>query len=552
MRRRLSEEHPQRDVPARLRPERAKLGTFAPKSQSASGAFAGFFLTITMGLKSLLAKPFAALEHRRMQRWFRDPHTAQDRVFEQLLRKSRQTAFGREHGLEAVRTPEAFNQAVPLRDYEGLKPWIERIKAGESDVLWPGKPAYFAKTSGTTSGSKYIPLTKDSIPNHIGTARLALTSYIHQTGRSAFAEGKMIFLQGSPELTETGGIPTGRLSGLVYHHVPAYLLRNRKPSYATNCIEDWEAKVDAICRETAGEDMTLISGIPPWVIMYFERLLEQTGKADIRSLFPNFSLFIHGGVNYQPYAARMRELIGDDVDTLETYPASEGFIAFQDRLDAEGLLLNADSGIWFQFIPMDRYHEDPPPRLDVHEVELGVQYALVINNNAGLWGYLLGDTVRFTSLDPMRLVVSGRTAHYISAFGEHVIVEEVEGAMQALREATGVGVREFTVAPYMGGKEGDLPRHEWYVEFAEGVPEAEALEAMALRLDEAMRQRNSYYDDLVRGAILAPLRLLPLRHEGFKDYQRAAGKLGGQNKVARVANHRQIADALQPFLHQAH
>lgn len=502
-----------------------------------------------MGLKSLLAKPFAALEQRRMQRWFRDPYSAQDRVFRELMDKGRDTAFGREHGLDQVRDTTAFNQAVPLRDYEALKPWIERVKQGEADVLWPGKPAYFAKTSGTTSGSKYIPLTKDSIPNHIGTARLALTSYIHSTGKSAFAEGKMIFLQGSPELGETGGIPTGRLSGLVYHHVPGYLLRNRMPSYATNCIEDWEAKVDAICRETMGEDMTLISGIPPWVIMYFERLLELSGKPNVRALFPNFSLFVHGGVNFQPYAARMRALIGDDVDTLETYPASEGFIAFQDRLDAEGLLLNAESGIWFQFIPMDRFHEPDPPRLDLRGVELGQHYAVVINNNAGLWGYLLGDTVRFTSLDPVRMVVSGRTAHYISAFGEHVIVEEVEGAMEALKAATGVSVVEFTVAPYMGSGEADPPRHEWYVEFAGGAPQAERLVELAARLDGEMRQRNSYYEDLVGGAILAPLRILPLRESGFMDYQRAAGKLGGQNKVARLANHRSIADALQPYLH---
>jgi hypothetical protein len=496
-----------------------------------------------MALVSFLARPFAAWEAARMARWKNDPLSAQGRVFQHLLAGARKTHFGREHRLDQVNSPAEFRQAVPLRDYEQLRPWIERIKAGERDVLWPGKPAYFAKTSGTTSGTKYIPLTADSMPNHIGTARLALSQYIHSTGRTAFVGGKMIFLQGSPVLQDTGGIPTGRLSGLVYHHVPAYLLRNRMPSYATNCIEDWEQKVEAICRETLPERMTLISGIPPWVIMYFEKLLELSGASTVRQVFPDFSLFIHGGVNYRPYAARIAELIGDRVDTLETYPASEGFIAFQDRLDAEGLLLNAESGLWFEFVPADRYQEPDAPRLSLAEVEVGVNYALIINNNAGLWGYRIGDTIRFVSLDPCRIVVTGRTAHFISAFGEHVIAEEVEGAMDEVRQQFGLEVVEFSVAPRMGDGQ-RMPCHEWYVEFGR---QPDDLEAVSAALDRAMRQRNTYYDDLIRGSILAPLQILPLKPEGFRDYQRAVGKLGGQNKVARLANHREIADALQAY-----
>ncbi|MBI1191982.1 MAG: hypothetical protein GC205_02240 [Bacteroidetes bacterium] len=497
-----------------------------------------------MSLKSYLARPFAAWEAAQIRRWSSDPVGSQRKVLGQLLRKGGQTHFGREHRLDQVRDAAGFRQAIPLRDYEQLKPWIERVKSGESDVLWPGKPAYFAKTSGTTSGTKYIPLTPDSIPNHIGTARAALTSYIHSTGKTAFVDGKMIFLQGSPVLTQTGGIPTGRLSGLVYHHVPAYLLRNRMPTYETNCIEDWEEKIEAICRETSRERMTLISGIPPWVIMYFERLLALNKVDTIRDLFPDFSLFVHGGVNFQPYAARLQELIGGHVDTLETYPASEGFMAFQDNLEADGLLLNVASGIWFEFIPMDRYHEPDPPRLSVEEVEIGVQYALIVNNNAGLWGYRLGDTIRFTSLHPARIVVTGRTAHFLSAFGEHVIAEEVEGAMQSLREQLGVEVVEFTVAPRMGDGQA-MPRHEWFVEFSKR-PDS-MVDATAL-LDRAMQARNTYYKDLVTGSILAPLALFPIRPGGFRDYQRSVGKLGGQNKVARLANNRTIADALQPYL----
>ncbi len=499
-----------------------------------------------MALKSLLAKPFAALDAARIRRWSARPFASQRAVFEQLLKGVRQTSFGREHRLDQVSEPVGFRQAIPLRDYEQLKPWIERIKSGESDVLWPGKPAYFAKTSGTTSGTKYIPLTADSIPNHIGTARGLLSSYIHSSGRSAFVNGKMIFLQGSPVLSQTGGIATGRLSGLVYHHVPGYLLRNRMPSYETNCIEDWERKIDAICRETLKERMTLISGIPPWLIMYFERLLELGKASTIKELFPDLSLLIHGGVNFRPYSNRLNELIGGQVDVLETYPASEGFIAFQDRLDAEGLLLNLASGIWFEFIPMDRYNEPDPPRLGIEDVQMGVQYALIINNNAGLWGYRLGDTIRFTSLEPYRIVVSGRTAHFISAFGEHVIAEEVEGAMEAMRQACGLDVVEFTVAPRMGDGQ-RMPRHEWFVEF-KTQPDQETLKEAGDLLDKALRERNSYYDDLVKGRILDTLAIYPVREGGFRDYQRSAGKLGGQNKVARLANHRDIADALLPFL----
>lgn len=499
-------------------------------------------------IKSLLAKPFAAWEARRIRRWSRDPRAAQRRVLEALLRGGRNTAFGREHGLADVDNAAGLRQAVPLRDYESLRPWIDRVKSGESDVLWPGRPAYFAKTSGTTSGAKYIPISRESIPNHIVTARMTLTSYIHHAGRSAFADGKMIFLQGSPVLGDTGGIPTGRLSGLVYHHVPAYLLRNRMPSYETNCIEDWEAKVEAICRETAAERMTLISGIPPWVVMYFEQLLEMTGRSTVREVFPDFDLFVHGGVNYRPYAARIDELTGASpgrpLHALETYPTSEGFLAFQDRLDANGLLLNVESGIFFEFVPLDRYGETDPPRLTLEQVEAGPRYAVILHTNAGLWGYRLGDTVRFTSLEPARIVVTGRTEHFISAFGEHVIAEEVEGAMARAITGLGLDVAEFTVAPAMAG--GDRPaRHEWWVEFAgERAPD---LRAASDFVDRDLRARNSYYDDLREGGMLAPPAVIPLRPGAFADYQRAAGKLGGQNKVARLANNHGIADALEPY-----
>ncbi|HMX42066.1 MAG TPA: GH3 auxin-responsive promoter family protein, partial [Saprospiraceae bacterium] len=336
--------------------------------------------------------------------------------------------------------------------YEDLKGYIERVKNGERDVLWPGKPAYFAKTSGTTSGVKYIPMSRESTPPHFGTARNALFHYFARTGNGAWLDGKMIFLSGSPALDEVAGIPTGRLSGISNHLVPGWLRTNQLPSWRTNCIDDWEEKLDRIVDETMHQDMRLISGIPPWVQMYYERLLERTGKRTVREVFPNFSVFVYGGVNFEPYRAKLESLVGGPVDSVETYPASEGFIAFQDRFPATaaaapGLLLNADAGMFFEFIPLDEVGKPSPRRLWLRDVELGVNYALVLNTNAGLWGYSIGDTVQFVSKNPYRLVVSGRVKHFISAFGEHVIGKEVEESLLPVANAAGLRIVEFTVAP---------------------------------------------------------------------------------------------------------
>ncbi len=497
-----------------------------------------------MGWKAQLSKPFARWALRGLRRRTADPVAAQDAVFRELMLRGAQTAFGREHGLHADMSPADFRAAVPVRDYEGLKPWMDRAVAGEEGVVWPGKPLYFCKTSGTTSGAKYIPLTRESLPNHIGSARNALLAYIAETGKADFVDGKMIFLQGSPTLAETpGGVPLGRLSGIVAHHVPGYLQKNRLPSFETNTIEDWEEKVEAIVRETAGEDLRLISGIPSWVQMYFERLLAHTGKATVKEVFPRFELFVYGGVAFEPYRERFRQLIGADVPVVELYPASEGFLAFQDSQTAPGLLLNTADGIFFEFIPADRYFDETPPRLGIDEVELDTQYAVVLSNNAGLWAYDIGDTVRFVSLDPPRIVVTGRIKHFTSAFGEHVIAEEVEGAMQEAVAAHGGVVREFHVAPQVTPPAGDLPFHEWLVEFDAQPTD---LAAFSAALDAALQRRNPYYRDLITGSVLQPARLTPLPAGAFHQAMRRKGKLGGQNKIPRLANDRAMAELLTP------
>ncbi len=463
----------------------------------------------------------------------------QDKILKELIKVGRTTEFGKEHRFDQVNSYDEFRKAVPIRDYEAFKPYIEKVKEGKHNILWKGMPIYFAKTSGTTSGVKYIPITKESIPNHINSARNALLCYMAETGNTRFADGKLIFLSGSPELERIGGVPTGRLSGIVNHHIPKYLRSNQLPSYETNCIDDWETKLDKIVEETISQDMTLISGIPPWVQMYFDRLMEKSGKK-IKDLFPNFSVMVHGGVNFEPYRDRLFDSIGKTIHDIETFPASEGFFAFQDTQTEEGLLLNTNSGIFFEFVPAGEIFNENPTRLSLHEVKVGENYALIINNNAGLWSYNIGDTVKFISTNPYRLVVTGRTKHFISAFGEHVIGEEVENSLLKTAQEEGAQITEFTVAPMIQQGEGNS-YHEWFVEF-ERAPQD--LDRFAEKLNQGMRELNIYYDDLISGHILQPLKLRRVKKNGFIDYMKSIGKLGGQNKVPRLSNDRKIADEL--------
>lgn len=463
----------------------------------------------------------------------------QDSILKELIKVGKTTEFGKEHGFDKINSYEEFKQAVSIRDYEALKPYIEKIKEGKHNVLWKGKPIYFAKTSGTTSGVKYIPISKESIPNHINTARNALLCYMAETGNTTFADGKLIFLSGSPELERIADIPTGRLSGIVNHHVPKYLRANQLPGYETNCIEDWESKLNKIVDETIDQNMTLISGIPPWVQMYFDRLTERSEKK-IKELFPNFSVLVHGGVNFEPYKAKLFESIGQKIDTIETFPASEGFFAFQDSQTEEGLLLNTNSGIFFEFVPAGEIFNDNPTRLSLHDVKVGENYAMIITNNAGLWSYNIGDTVKFLNTNPYRLVVTGRTKHFISAFGEHVIGEEVEQSLLKAAKEENVQITEFTVAPMIQQGEGKS-YHEWFVEFEN---EPARLEAFSLKVNNNLREKNIYYDDLIAGNILQPLQIRMVRKNGFIDYMKSIGKLGGQNKVPRLSNDRKIATEL--------
>ena len=488
-------------------------------------------------LKSLLAKPFAKIIYNRIQKWANNPVETQNKVFQDLISKATGTHFGVDHDFISINSYEDFIKRVPVRDYEALKPYVEKAVAGEENILWPGKPIYFAKTSGTTSGSKYIPITKESMPFHIEAARNAILLYINETGKSEFVNGKMIFLQGSPVLQEENGIQLGRLSGIVAHYVPKYLQKNRLPSYKTNCIDDWETKVDAIVEETLPENMTVISGIPSWVQMYFEKLQLKTDKK-VGDIFKNFNLFIYGGVNYEPYRAKFENIIGRKVDSIELYPASEGFFAFQDRQNEKGMLLLLNSGIFYEFIKADEFFNENPARITIKDVEMHVNYVMIISTNAGLWSYNIGDTIQFTSLKPYRIIVSGRIKHFISAFGEHVIGKEVELAMLEGTKNTSVRITEYTVAPQITPESG-LPYHEWFVEFEN---EPDNIEVLERSIDQSLQKQNSYYFDLIKGKVLQPLKITKVKKGGFQDYMKSIGKLGGQNKIPRLSNDRKIVN----------
>jgi hypothetical protein len=498
-----------------------------------------------MGLKAVLSKLFAAWVNKDLNNIRTNSIAFQQKTFQYLVSQAKNTAFGKDHNFEEIVTYDDFKQQVPVRDYEDLRPYIERVTHGDPDILWPGKPEYLAKTSGTTSGVKYIPITKESMPEHIKAARNALLNYIHETGNSDFVDGKMIFLQGSPVLAKKAGISVGRLSGIVANLVPAYLQKNRLPSYAVNCIEDWEQKVNAIVDETLNADMRLISGIPPWCQMYFDRLAAKTGGKKIKDIFPNFKLFVYGGVNYEPYRSRIEESVGFAIDSIETYPASEGFIAFQDSQKEKGLLLLTDSGIFYEFIPAEEFFKDNPTRLSLQDIELDKNYALILNTTAGLWGYSIGDMIKFVSKAPYRIVVTGRIKHYISAFGEHVIGEEVEQALMSVASEEGVDIVEFTVAPQVNPAKDELPYHEWFIEFGKKPTD---IKAFALKVDSALQKKNIYYFDLIEGNILQPLIIQSLAKDAFIDYMRSQGKLGGQNKVPRLSNDRKIADELGKYI----
>jgi len=495
-----------------------------------------------MTTKEIIGILFAKWINIKTENWIKNPIEAQKKIFTNLINTGVKTQFGKDHNFESILDYETFKKNVPIRDYEGYKNYIDRIILGESNILWPGRPIYFCKSSGTTSGAKFLPISSESMSNHLNSARNALLNYILETGNSNLINGKMIFLQGSPELDTVNSIPTGRLSGIVAHHVPKYLQKNRLPSFETNCIKDWETKVDTIVSETLHENMTLIGGIPPWLQMYFEKLINSSGKQTVSEIFPNLRLIVVGGVNFEPYKKRFKELLGPQVDFLEMYPASEGFFAYQNSQKEKNLLLLLNENIFYEFVPADEVMTHAENRVSIEGVELNKNYAIVLNSNAGFWGYLIGDTIKFTSLNPYKIVVTGRIKHFISAFGEHVIAEEVEFAINEITKEIDAEINEFTVAPKINTEKGELPYHEWFIDFLK-VPSD--MGKFGKKLDSIMRSKNIYYNDLIVGNVLQPLKIKLIKPGGFSELMKKQGKLGGQNKVIHLSNNRSIAEMLE-------
>ncbi len=494
---------------------------------------------------SLIAKVVAHFRVNKIQKTYSRAIKIQDDTLLRLIKKAINTKFGIDHEFTNISNYEDFKKKVPIRDYESIKHYIKDIQKGKENILWPGKPKYLAKTSGTTSGAKFIPITKESLPFHVNSSRDAILFYIKQTGRSDFLNGKNIFIQGSPVLEEMNGVLIGRLSGIVAHHVPKYLQARNLPTMKTNSIDDWESKIDAICEETFNKDLRVVGGIPSWVQMYFERLLQNKKKEKVIEIFKNLSLFVYGGVNFEPYKRIFLKLIGKEINTIEYYPASEGFFAYQNDQNDPALLLQYNSEIFYEFVELNQFDKKQFRRLNLSQVELNKNYVMIISSNAGLWAYNTGDTIMFKSINPPKIIVTGRYKHYISAFGEHVISSEVEQSIKHAIAKTKLVVKEFTVAPMIDVPKPDLPHHEWWVEFDQSTMVTDEFSKI---VDSEMKSQNIYYKDLVDGKVLQPLKVISVPTGSFKNYMKSLGRLGGQNKVPRLSNNRDFVNGLNKYI----
>ena len=462
-------------------------------------------------------------------------------ILKNLLNKSKNTKFGIDHKFNKIDSYKKYKSNVPIRNYENFKIYINSIKKGKDNVTWPGRPLYLAKTSGTTSGTKLIPITKESLPNHINSAKHLLYNYYLKKKKLKPFLGKVMFLSGSPDLEEKNKIKIGRLSGIVNHHKPLLLKKKSLPNKKTNQIKNWEKKIDQIAEETIGKDLRIIGGIPPWIQMFFDTITEKTGK-NITQIFPNLDLICHGGVNFEPYKKNLFNSIGREIDTLETFPASEGFFAYQNDIDSEDLLLQINSGIFYEFLELNELKNKNLRRISIKDVKLDTNYALIISSNAGLWSYNIGDTIKFTNLNPFKIRVSGRTKQFISAFGEHVIVEDVERSLKKTCEKfREVQIIEYTVGPKIVDKK-SKSCHEWLIEFKTPPKNMKEFEK---ELDRNMQMRNIYYNDLINDKVISRLKVSEAKKKSFINFMKSIGKLGGQNKVPRISNDNSIIERVK-------
>lgn len=476
------------------------------------------------------------------------PGMAQLEVFHSLVRAARYTEWGRKYDYASITDPDVFRSRVPLQDYSDVKPYVERLRKGEQNLLWPTDMRWFAKSSGTTGDrSKYIPVSREALEDcHYKGGKDLIAMHYQQFPESKLYQGMSLVVGGSSNIEQfRADAYTGDLSAIIIRNLPIWVEMRRTPVIETALLENWEVKIEQMARETMREDVRCIAGVPSWTLVLLRRILELSGKRHILEVWPNLELFMHGGVSFRPYRVQFEALIPSvSMNYLESYNASEGSFAIQDRHGADDMLLMLDYGVFFEFIPLDELGSLSPRTLLLNEVEAGGQYAIVISTNGGLWRYMPGDTVRFTSVKPHRVQVSGRTKSFINAFGEELVVENADRGIEAACQATGAVVNEYTAAPmYM-----DLDAHgghEWIVEFSE--PPSDLARFVDV-LDETMRELNSDYDAKRRGDIVLRRPVMHAVASGtFYEWMKQRGKLGGQNKVPRLSNDRSlIASLLSP------
>jgi hypothetical protein len=491
---------------------------------------------------------------RRVDGWLRraaaDPRAAQRRTFRRLLRRGADTAFGRRHGFADIRRPEQFARRVPIGDYVSRLEWIERMVAGEADVCWPGRVKVFAQTSGTTAGDKRIPVTRAMMRAN-RRAALAMFAFYARRGRGRLRrlfDGKLLFLGGSTALTRTdGGALVGDLSGIAARSIRWPISRHYEPGRDLALIDSWEQKVQRVAERVAGRDLRFVTGMPSWVMVLFRRVCAVRGvgvDGGISAVWPALQLFVHGGVNFAPYRAAFGRFFRDDhpLDFLEVYPASEGFVGIQAEAGRPGMEVLTDNGLFFEFVPLAQWGRDDAPRLTIEQVEPDVPYSVVLSTCAGLWAYDLGDVVRFVSLRPPRVVFAGRNKHFINAFGENVIGEQVSGAVAAAADRLGARVAEFTAAPRYPDDARPAGAHQLVVEFAGPPPD---LEAFAAAADDWLRAANNDYATKRRGDLgMTRAEVTAVPPGTFHAWMKRRGQLGGQHKVPVCANHRDAAEAL--------
>ena len=464
----------------------------------------------------------------------------QKNILNNLMSRGKSSLFLKDLHRPLIKSYNDFMLKIPVSGYESYRKYIELISRGHKHVLTCDSPMYFAITSGTTSGTKYIPLTKKMWDFQSQAIKELLLLYAYQTNNYNFSNAAMMFIQGSPELKFLNKVPFGKLSGIAARHVPFYLKKNRFPSMKTNSLSPWDFKIERIVKETWDKDMQILGGIPPWVITYLEALLKYTKKETAKDVFPNLKLYIHGGTSFDVYKKSFLKLCGS-IDTLEVYPASEGFFGYQNLLNEKGLLLLTNHGVFYEFIALSDFNKNNNKRVPLEGVELGVDYVMVVSTVAGLWAYNTGDTVSFVSKDPYRIVFSGRAAQYCSAFGEHVIEKEVQQALNEALEKFGGIVSEYSVCPYVSTNKQQGSCHHWFIEFV--VPPKNMVD-FSQYLNQRMMAQNIYYNDLVNSGVIDVLKIYSVKSGGFGEYMKSIGKFGGQNKCPHLSNKRNIGDFL--------